>query len=148
METTEADGRVDALLEDLLGGRGGGLLDNADVAAVARRRGVTPAQAALRWNVERGVVVIPKSVTPARIAANADIFGFRLDEEDMAAMARAEDGATTSTSPWSDSGPTAGRNRILRPIISAILWPVFKILRVDVQRMGRRGFISFAWSKK
>ena len=128
--------------------RGGGLLDNADVAAVARRRGVSPAQAALRWNVERGVVVIPKSVTPARIAANADIFGFRLDEEDMTAMARAEDGSTTSTSPWSASGPTAGRNRILRPIISAILWPVFKILRVDVQRMGRRGFISFAWSKK
>ena len=66
----------------------------------------------------------------------------------MTAMARAEDGSTTSTSPWSESGPTAGRNRILRPIISAILWPLFKILRVDVQRMGRSGFLSFAWSKK
>ena len=118
--------------------RGGGLLDNADVAAVARRRGVSPAQAALRWNVERGVVVIPKSVTPARASPPTRIFSvFDSTRRTYAAMARAEDGSTTSTSPWSASGPTAGRNRILRPIISAILWPLFKILRVDVQRMGR-----------
>ena len=58
--------------------RGGGLLDHPAVVRVATRLGVTPAQAALRWNVQNGVVVIPKSVTPARIAQNADIFGFEL----------------------------------------------------------------------
>jgi len=50
--------------------------------------GVSAAQAVLRWNVQRGVVVIPKSVTPARIAANGDLFAFHLDAEDMAAMVR------------------------------------------------------------
>jgi 2,5-diketo-D-gluconate reductase A len=52
------------------------------LAYVAGRHGVTPAQIVLRWHVEHGVVVIPKSATPERIAANFDVFGFSLDEED------------------------------------------------------------------
>lgn len=50
---------------------------------IAAKHGVTPAQAVLRWGVERGIVVIPKSVTASRIAANRDLFSFALDEEDM-----------------------------------------------------------------
>ncbi len=50
---------------------------------VADRHGVTPAQVVLRWHIEHGVVVIPKSATPERIAANFDVFGFSLDDEDM-----------------------------------------------------------------
>jgi 2,5-diketo-D-gluconate reductase A len=53
------------------------------LAEVARRYGVTPAQVVLRWHVDHGVVVIPKSATPERIAANFDVFGFSLDDEDL-----------------------------------------------------------------
>jgi 2,5-diketo-D-gluconate reductase A len=49
---------------------------------MARRLGVTPAQVVVRWHVEHGVVVIPKSATPERIASNFDVFGFSLDDED------------------------------------------------------------------
>jgi 2,5-diketo-D-gluconate reductase A len=50
---------------------------------VARRHGVTPAQVVVRWHVDHGVVVIPKSATPARIAANFDVFRFALGDEDL-----------------------------------------------------------------
>jgi 2,5-diketo-D-gluconate reductase A len=50
---------------------------------VAGRYGVTPAQVVLRWHLEHGVVVIPKSATPERIAANFDVFGFSLGGEDV-----------------------------------------------------------------
>ena len=49
----------------------------------AQRHGVTPAQVVIRWHVDHGVVVIPKSATPERIAANLDVFGFSLDAEDL-----------------------------------------------------------------
>lgn len=128
--------------------RGSGVLDHPAMAEVAARRGVSTAQAALRWNVERDVVVIPKSVTPSRIAANADIFAFEWDERDTEAVARVEDGVSTATSPWSTSGPIGARNRWIKPIIQLLLWPVFLVARVDVQKMGRKGFLSWAWSAK
>ncbi len=53
------------------------------LAEVAERHGVTPAQVVVRWHVDHGVVVIPKSATPARIAANFDVFGFSLDDEEL-----------------------------------------------------------------
>lgn len=53
------------------------------LAEVAGRHGVTPAQVVLRWHLDHGVVVIPKSATPERIAANFDVFGFALDDEDV-----------------------------------------------------------------
>lgn len=52
------------------------------LAEVAGRHGVTPAQVVVRWHVDHGVVVIPKSATPERIAANFDVFGFSLDDEE------------------------------------------------------------------
>ncbi|MCA1691813.1 MAG: aldo/keto reductase [Actinobacteria bacterium] len=52
------------------------------LADVAARHGATPAQVVVRWHVDHGVVVIPKSATPERIAANFDVFGFTLDDED------------------------------------------------------------------
>jgi diketogulonate reductase-like aldo/keto reductase len=62
------------------------------LAEVADRHGVTPAQIVVRWHVEQGVVVIPKSATPERIAANFDVFGFSLDDEDV----RRVDGLSTA----------------------------------------------------
>lgn len=58
-------------------------LSHPVLVEVADRHGVTPAQVVVRWHVEHGVVVIPKSATPERIAANIDVFGFSLDEEEL-----------------------------------------------------------------
>ena len=61
----------------------GTLIENEDIAALARKHGKTPAQIILRWHIENGLIAIPKSVTPSRIRENTDIFGFKLDAEDM-----------------------------------------------------------------
>jgi 2,5-diketo-D-gluconate reductase A len=65
---------------------GGSVLDDAVVRGIAAKHGVTPAQAILRWHLDLGNVVIPKSVTPSRIAENFDVFGFALDDDDLAAF--------------------------------------------------------------
>ncbi|WP_129844241.1 aldo/keto reductase [Streptomyces sp. RFCAC02] len=68
-------------------GSGKGLLDDPVITRIAAKHGRTPAQTVLRWHVQSGFVTIPKSVTPARIRENLDVFGFALDDEDMAAFA-------------------------------------------------------------
>ncbi|MEU6734227.1 aldo/keto reductase [Streptomyces physcomitrii] len=67
-------------------GQGKGLLEVPAIVAIAQKHGRTPAQVVLRWHLQLGNVVIPKSVTPARIEENIDVFGFELDEEDLAAI--------------------------------------------------------------
>ncbi|MCW2955517.1 MAG: oxidoreductase [Thermoleophilia bacterium] len=66
----------------------GKLLDEPVIAGIAERLGVTSAQVILRWHIQLGNVVIPKSITPSRVAENFDIFGFELDGDDLAALAR------------------------------------------------------------
>jgi len=61
----------------------GELLVNETTAAVAARHDRTPAQVILRWHLQLGNVVIPKSVTPARIKENFALFDFELSEDDM-----------------------------------------------------------------
>jgi 2,5-diketo-D-gluconate reductase A len=56
------------------------------VTALAEELGVTPAQVVLRWHLQQGRVLLPKSATPERIATNIDLFGFELSEEQMAAV--------------------------------------------------------------
>ena len=70
-------------------GRGGVGSDLSDpkIAEIARKHGRTPAQVILRWHIENGLTVIPKSSSPARQAENLDIFGFSLDADDMHAIA-------------------------------------------------------------
>jgi diketogulonate reductase-like aldo/keto reductase len=58
-------------------------LDNPTVAHLAERLGKTPAQVVLRWHLQLGNIVFPKSVTPERIAANLDVFDFALAASDM-----------------------------------------------------------------
>lgn len=50
---------------------------------IAGRHAVTPAQVVVRWHIDHGIVVIPKSATPERIAANFEVFGFSLDDEEL-----------------------------------------------------------------
>ena len=66
--------------------RGGELLTTRTIGAIAERTGKTPAQVVLRWHIERGDIVFPKSVTPARIRENIDIFDFELSGEDVEAI--------------------------------------------------------------
>jgi 2,5-diketo-D-gluconate reductase A len=53
------------------------------LAEIAARHEVTPAQVVLRWHLDHEMVVIPKSATPERIAANFDVFGFSLSDEEL-----------------------------------------------------------------
>ncbi|MEV7451135.1 aldo/keto reductase, partial [Streptomyces nigra] len=67
-------------------GSGKGLLEVPAIVAIAQKHGRTPAQVVLRWHLQIGNVVIPKSVTPSRIKENIDVFDFSLDDEDLAAI--------------------------------------------------------------
>jgi diketogulonate reductase-like aldo/keto reductase len=59
-------------------------LNERALAEIAERHGVTTRQVVVRWHVEHGTVVIPKSSDPARIAANFDVFEFALDDAEVA----------------------------------------------------------------
>jgi 2,5-diketo-D-gluconate reductase A len=77
----------------------GDLLDDATIVAIADRHGRTPAQVILRWHLQLGNVVIPKSVTPERIRENIEIFEFELSDEDMAEFARLDSGERIGPDP-------------------------------------------------
>jgi len=70
------------------------LFANETLASIAARHGKTVAQVVLRWLVQRGIVVIPKSVRKERIAENFDIFDFALDDEDMKRISTLDTGKT------------------------------------------------------
>jgi 2,5-diketo-D-gluconate reductase A len=63
-----------------------GVLGDPVIAGIAEKHGKTPAQVALRWHIENGLVVIPKSSDPARMTENMEIFDFTLDADDLAAI--------------------------------------------------------------
>ncbi|MFD8014084.1 aldo/keto reductase [Streptomyces sp. NPDC058955] len=80
-------------------GQGRGLLDVPALVAIARKHGRTPAQVVLRWHLQLGNVVIPKSVTPARIRENIEVFDFELDAEDVAAIGALDEGRRLGPNP-------------------------------------------------
>ncbi|MDX3078201.1 aldo/keto reductase [Streptomyces sp. NPDC088354] len=80
-------------------GQGRGLLDEPALAAVAAKHGKSAAQIVLRWHLQLGNVVIPKSVTPSRIRENFDVFGFELDAEDLAAIDALDNGGRLGPDP-------------------------------------------------
>ncbi len=61
----------------------GRVLDDPEIVTIAERIGKTPAQVVLRWHIERGDIIFPKSVTPARVRENFAIFDFELSGEDV-----------------------------------------------------------------
>jgi diketogulonate reductase-like aldo/keto reductase len=66
--------------------QGGELLSDHVITSLADKYGKTPAQIVIRWHLELGNVVIPKSVTPSRITENFDVFDIDLDAEDVEAI--------------------------------------------------------------
>ena len=65
----------------------GQVLADPVIGEIAKRHGKSPAQVVIRWHLDLGLVVIPKSVTPSRIVENFDVFDFALSDEDKAAIA-------------------------------------------------------------
>jgi 2,5-diketo-D-gluconate reductase A len=83
----------------------GALLDDDTIETIAAHHEKTPAQTILRWHLQLGNVVIPKSVTPERIRENIEIFDFELSEDDMAAIARLDAGERTGPDPTNFVAP-------------------------------------------
>jgi 2,5-diketo-D-gluconate reductase A len=77
----------------------GALLDNPTVTAVAERHDKTPAQVLIRWHMQLGNIVIPKSVTPERIVSNFDVFDLELSDQDMASISSLGDGTRLGPDP-------------------------------------------------
>jgi 2,5-diketo-D-gluconate reductase A len=77
----------------------GSLLDDETIVGIAELHDKTPAQAILRWHLQLGNVVIPKSVTPERIRENIDLFDFELSDEDMAEFAKLDSGERIGPDP-------------------------------------------------
>jgi 2,5-diketo-D-gluconate reductase A len=79
----------------------GAVLDDPAVVGIAARHGRTPAQVVLRWHLQQGRIVIPKSVTPVRIRENLDVFGFTLSADELAAVDALERDGRTGPHPAS-----------------------------------------------
>jgi 2,5-diketo-D-gluconate reductase A len=77
----------------------GSLLKDPTITAIGDTHGKTAAQILIRWHVQLGNIVIPKSVNPERIASNFDVFDFRLNEQDMASISSLEDGTRLGPDP-------------------------------------------------
>ncbi|MFC8258104.1 aldo/keto reductase [Streptomyces sp. NPDC057291] len=77
----------------------GALLRDQAITTIAERHGMTPAQVILRWHLQLGNVVIPKSVTPERIRENLDVFAFELTDADARAIAALDSGTRTGPDP-------------------------------------------------
>src|SRR5215218_530322 len=77
----------------------GDLLEDGTIETVAAHHERTPAQVILRWHLQLGNVVIPKSATPSRIRENFELFDFALSEDDMAAIERLDSGERTGPDP-------------------------------------------------
>lgn len=80
-------------------GQGGELLEHPVVTGIAGAHGVSPAQVVLRWHLQLGNVVIPKSVTPERIRSNVDVFGFELGTGEMAQVSGLDSGKRLGPDP-------------------------------------------------
>jgi 2,5-diketo-D-gluconate reductase A len=77
----------------------GALLTHPMITAVAAECGRTPAQVLIRWHLQLGNIVIPKSANPSRIASNLDVFDFELNANEMATISSLDDGTRLGPNP-------------------------------------------------
>ena len=82
----------------------GALLTNTAVTTIAEAHGKTPAQVLIRWSLQLGNVVIPRSSSPERIASNVDVFDFELTDEQMASLNGLDDGTRYRPDPETYTG--------------------------------------------
>ncbi len=104
---TEASERAGIAVEAYSPLGQGAALEKPEVTRTAQALGVTPAQVVLRWHLQRGRIVIPKSVTPERVRENIDLFGFELDEDQLAAIDALDAGERTGWDPATMELPQA-----------------------------------------
>jgi 2,5-diketo-D-gluconate reductase A len=78
-------------------GHGRELLRHPVIGRIADRHGRTPAQVILRWHLDLGLTAVPKTSSPERMAANLDVFDFRLPAEDLAELAALDRGEAAAT---------------------------------------------------
>jgi len=81
----------------------GEVMKDPAISAIATRLGRSPSQVVLRWHVQRGDVVFPKTSSPARMRENLDLFEFELGPDDMAALAALQQGAAGRIGPHPDT---------------------------------------------
>jgi 2,5-diketo-D-gluconate reductase A len=81
----------------------GGVLDDPEIVKIAEHVGRTPAQVTLRWHIQRGDIVFPKSSTPERMAENLALFDFELDDQAVDAISALDRGEDGRTGPNPDS---------------------------------------------
>ena len=82
----------------------GKLLDNPTLASIAQAHAKSPAQVAIRWSIQLGNVVIPRSGHPERIKENIDVFGFELTDDEMASINGLNDGTRFGQDPATYAG--------------------------------------------
>lgn len=93
----------------------GAVLRDPVITAIATRLQRSPAQVVLRWHIQLGNIVIPKSVTPERIAANIDLFDFELTDDDMAAIESLDRGERIGFDPNEFNGYPEEFARVSKP---------------------------------
>ena len=81
----------------------GQVLDDPTITEIAYKVGKTPAQVVLRWHVQRGDIVFPKSVTPSRMKENLELFDFEIEPADMDAITALDRGEDGRTGPHPDT---------------------------------------------
>ena len=80
-------------------GRGGAMLSESTVLALAAKHGKSPAQILLRWHLEQGVVPVPRAGNEQHLAQNLDVFDFTLEADDLASLAALDQGEGAARDP-------------------------------------------------
>ena len=112
-----------------------GLLANPTVVRIADSHGVSPASVLLKWNVQRNVVVIPKSVNPGRIDQNVrQPWTLQLSADEIAALDGLEDGGRFCTAPWSTFDDRKASDKVLTTVLTTLARGIFSVASLDITK--------------